>query len=289
MTREERSKCNCFFCFLFFLIQQYTGAAIGSSGSGSGGSGEEGSRLGLTRSSGEDSSASADPSSSEQSCDTVIYVGPIDDATDGEHPPVYLPSLTSGDNRCSMSKVLRGSTAEENDRKPHQGSPARNVQKEQTKSAVAPVTGKTSSSSSRSPQVQRKGRNEATGSSTAAATSAVTAATAVSATASVVTKCKSNEEQWIDGPRIHKSRMTEARNMVRNQREMWVDGPTSNTGAPAANNAASLGYGFMDEHKQGMIRQWVETQSAQVLFRNISFRYFFIFIFWLHFFFGAFN
>ena len=32
-------------------------------------------------------------------------MGPIDDATDGEHPPVYLPSLNSGDNRCSMVKV----------------------------------------------------------------------------------------------------------------------------------------------------------------------------------------
>jgi len=40
------------------------------------------------------SSSDVDPSSSEQSCDTVIYLGPsMDDATDGEHPPVYLPVL----------------------------------------------------------------------------------------------------------------------------------------------------------------------------------------------------
>lgn len=58
------------------------------------------------------SSDGPDPSSSDLSADTVIYMGPIDDATDGEHPPVYIPSLNSVDNRCSMSKVLKGSTAE---------------------------------------------------------------------------------------------------------------------------------------------------------------------------------
>ena len=42
----------------------------------------------------ENGSSDIDPSSSEQSCDTVIYLGPsLDDATDGEHPPVYLPPL----------------------------------------------------------------------------------------------------------------------------------------------------------------------------------------------------
>lgn len=58
------------------------------------------------------SSEGPDPSSSDLSADTVIYMGPSDDATDGEHPPVYLPSLTSGDNRCAMSKALKGSAVE---------------------------------------------------------------------------------------------------------------------------------------------------------------------------------
>ena len=56
---------------------------------------------------------STDPSSSEQSCDTVIYVGPRDEeGTDCESPPVYLPSLNSGDQRAVMSRVLKGSSAE---------------------------------------------------------------------------------------------------------------------------------------------------------------------------------
>jgi len=60
-----------------------------------------------------DLTTSTDPSSSEQSCDTVIYRGPRDDdGTDAESPPVYLPSLNSADCRAVMSRVLRGSTAE---------------------------------------------------------------------------------------------------------------------------------------------------------------------------------
>ena len=56
---------------------------------------------------------STDPSSSEQSCDTVIYTGPRDDeGTDCESPPVFLPSLNSGDQRALMSRVLKGSSAE---------------------------------------------------------------------------------------------------------------------------------------------------------------------------------
>ena len=56
---------------------------------------------------------STDPSSSEQSCDTVIYTGPRDDeGTDCESPPVFLPSLNSGDQRAVMSRVLKGSSAE---------------------------------------------------------------------------------------------------------------------------------------------------------------------------------
>ena len=54
-------------------------AGVGGGGVGAGGAG---------------GSSDIDPSSSEQSCDTVIYLGPsIDEATDGEHPPIYLPSF----------------------------------------------------------------------------------------------------------------------------------------------------------------------------------------------------
>lgn len=41
-----------------------------------------------------------------------------DEATDGEHPPVYIPSLSSGDNRCVMSKALKGSSVEKTSKLP---------------------------------------------------------------------------------------------------------------------------------------------------------------------------
>lgn len=72
------------------------------------------------------SSDGPDPSSSDLSADTVIYLGPGDDATDGEHPPVYIPSMNSGDNRCSMNKALRGSSAEKPSKLPQKKTIKRN-------------------------------------------------------------------------------------------------------------------------------------------------------------------
>lgn len=72
-----------------------------AAGNGSGGSsGEEAART--------TGSSEPDPSSSDLSADTVIYVGPTDDQTDCEHPPVHIPSLNSVDNRCTIGKDLKG-------------------------------------------------------------------------------------------------------------------------------------------------------------------------------------
>nr|CAD7416335.1 unnamed protein product [Timema poppensis] len=86
---------------------KFAGTSTGSGGS----SGEE-TRLQTKENGHSTGSSDVDPSSSEQSADTVIYVGRSDEATDGEHPPVYIPSLNSGDNRCAMGKALRGSGVE---------------------------------------------------------------------------------------------------------------------------------------------------------------------------------
>jgi kinesin family protein 26 len=90
-----------------------TGNSSGG-GSGSGGSSDDTKMNRLVKLPSSSSElTSTDPSSSEQSCDTVIYVGSRDDeGTDAEHPPVFLPALNCGDNRGQMAKVLRGSTAE---------------------------------------------------------------------------------------------------------------------------------------------------------------------------------
>jgi hypothetical protein len=48
---------------------------------------------------GEGKVRSSDPSSSEQSCDTVIYLGPaLEDATDNEHPPAAGFPTNNPDN-----------------------------------------------------------------------------------------------------------------------------------------------------------------------------------------------
>ena len=95
------------------------GSGGSGGGSGSGSSDEKTTKLvKLLPGSGTSSSdittgTSTDPSSSEQSCDTVIYVGSRDDeGTDAEHPPVFIPNLDSADARGNMANVLRGSTAE---------------------------------------------------------------------------------------------------------------------------------------------------------------------------------
>lgn len=84
-----------------------------------------------------------------------------------------------------------------------------------------------------------------------------------------------SEEQWIDGPRVSRSKVAEARHLLREvnhvkQCETWIDGPKSTppskplTIGNLPGNGAVGGYGFMDSHKKTMIRQWVENQSSHV-------------------------
>lgn len=214
-----------------------------ATGNGSGGSsGEEAARTTGT-------SSEPDPSSSDLSADTVIYVGPADDATDGEHPPVYIPSLNSGDNRCSMSKALRGSSAEQ---RPSKVPTLQKVIEEKTPCHRTPVknacqTNKTSPAHTNSSKSSPVRVNSL--------------------------KCKpppvdpskhppngASDEQWIDGPRISKSKVAEARHLMKEpchvkKRETWIDGPMQGDHA---------GYGYMDSHKKNMIRKWVEHQTSQI-------------------------
>lgn len=84
------------------------------------------------------------------------------------------------------------------------------------------------------------------------------------------------EEQWIDGPRLSKAKVAEARHMMREvhhvkQCETWIDGPKTSpakslvVGSMPASSSAAQAYGYMDNHKKSMIRKWVENQSSQVL------------------------
>lgn len=84
------------------------------------------------------------------------------------------------------------------------------------------------------------------------------------------------EEKWIDGPRVSKYRVAEARHLMREinhvkKCETWIDGPNMNPKSqtlPSGQTVASVtaaGYGYMDSHKKKMIRQWVENQTVQIL------------------------
>ncbi|XP_035917656.1 kinesin-like protein CG14535 isoform X2 [Anopheles stephensi] len=282
------------------------------------------------------SSEGPDPSSSDFSQDTVIYMGPCDDPTDGEHPPVYLPSLNSGDNRCAMNKALKGSVAEKGPCSTATPSPKKkastaNASKAQPTSTPAAsnvatvIPGRTDSlkrnqhpyahqptqgpelvsnaiqiaSQHASPKViagafkhvsgVSKGSNIPTpkGSPMRRPT-AGPSVTTVGTSARESPSRQISEEKWIDGPRVSKSKVHEARHLMREinhvkKCETWVDGPRTHAAQPHASHsqlpsasaaavAANIagGYGFMDTHKKNMIRQWVENQSIQLLQQSMS-------------------
>ncbi|KAB7498611.1 Kinesin-like protein KIF26A [Armadillidium nasatum] len=67
-----------------------------------------------------------------------------------------------------------------------------------------------------------------------------------------------SDEQWIDGPRISKSKVIAAKSKLCHS-ETWIDGPSMDKSSYA------ISYGFMDDHKKNMIEKWVENQTAQVV------------------------
>lgn len=233
-------------------------------------------------SSGEDaskpSSSEPDPSSSDLSADTVIYVGPLDDATDGEHPPVYIPHINSGDNRGVLSKALRGSVAEH-----------------KHKSALSKVV------EERSPVHKLYSSPKATPLKTMQPFSYTPKSSPVHSVSTKSTPLKkvgqkhlpeegknTSDEQWIDGPRISKSKLVEVRHIIKEtqnmKQETWIDGPMQEPKLPIQFDSVStqpnpvplqvgvlsshgnenVGYGYMDNHKKNMIRKWVENQTSQI-------------------------
>lgn len=187
------------------------------------------------------SSSDVDPSSSEQSADTVIYVGhnrSNNDETDGEHPPVYIPSLTSGDNRAVMSKAL----------------PSKPLPKQlpQTKLLT------TSKSVPASPS-----KHADTRTSSPSKSSKTKSFSAKSSPCKLLPSKAQVEEQWIDGPKISRSKVAEARMNIKKEKEMWVDGPRPSK-KHERHEVHAGSYGFLDSHKKNMIRKWVENQTMQV-------------------------
>ena len=217
-----------------------------------------------------DMTTSTDPSSSEQSCDTVIYNGPRDDdGTDCESPPVFLPSLNSGDHRGVMSRVLKGSTAElpptkyrSLDRKSQRspmsgpllatGGCVRSPSSSQHSTPVKTVSGVRSPSNTGSlPRSTRPGKMPLFG--------------------KVAGYRQPPGHETGLNPRLSitsgRSRLSDT--SQHQPAEIWVDSKPicdkellSSGGSPLpAQYDTSAIYGYMDEHKKQMIQQWVEGQS----------------------------
>ncbi|XP_034945741.1 uncharacterized protein [Chelonus insularis] len=230
-------------------------SGVGQGNGSSGSSGEEAARQ----------NSECDPSSSDLSADTVIYVGPgAEDATDGEHPPVYLPSLNSGDNRCAMGRALRGSAVDRPSKSSEERSPAHKVTKA-VKSLTQTASKQTSPAHSSTPKASPARKASACKTSSAKVTDSPTNSKIPVAATSAA---GGSDEQWIDGPRISKSKVAEARHLFKDshhKRETWIDGPMQLTSTPLVHSQQhSTGYGFMDNHKKIMIRKWVENQSSQI-------------------------
>lgn len=191
------------------------------------------------------SSSDFDPSSSEQSADTVIYVGPSEE-TDGEHPPVHIPNLNSADNRGMISKVLMRESDTE----------FLLTKLPQISRSVPASPQKLAKTETKTPLNIASRKHHLKGGFYSAHSSPVRTPKAEPS--------KLSEERWIDGPRISKSKIAEARNvhMMKKEgqkawkKETWVDGPMKKPPEPV--------YGFMDSHKKNMIRKWVENQSFQM-------------------------
>ncbi|XP_051169853.1 kinesin-like protein GA13060 isoform X2 [Leptopilina boulardi] len=224
---------------------------IGNNGQGTGSGGSSGEEAARQNS-------ECDPSSSDLSADTVIYVGPsTDDATDGEHPPVYIPSLNSGDNRCAMGRVLRGSAAERPNKIAEERSPAHKATKA-VKALTQTASKQTSPAHSLTPKASPARKINST------KASASKNADSPNSKIPVAVTTGGSDEQWIDGPRISKSKVAEARHLLKDshhKRETWIDGPMQLT---TSLHQQHSGYGFMDSHKKSMIRKWVENQSSQI-------------------------
>ena len=85
-----------------------------------------------------------------------------------------------------------------------------------------------------------------------------------------------SDEQWIDGPRLHKPQIVSSTShQLSNKnesKETWVDGPQVSVQSNSTHNSAatstcqtSSSYGYMDDVKKTMIERWVEVQTARVV------------------------
>jgi len=205
-----------------------------------------------------DFTTSTDPSSSELSCDTVVYRGHSDGSgTDSENPPVFIPALSRKDNRSSASKVLCGSSEEISRARRRSGS------KILTNGAISPagrnslsplphIMSPVGSQIFNIPQLKQHNSPQ----SPKHRMSSLPVIEEFHNPTPVarmplngrVPGYRQPSDYWIDAMRQTSSDQTTQ------AKEIWVDGKPQD--APQARV-----YGHMDDFKANMISHWVENQS----------------------------
>ncbi|KAL1435066.1 hypothetical protein MTO96_001612 [Rhipicephalus appendiculatus] len=179
-------------------------------------------------------SGSSDPeytSSSEQSCDTVIYVGRHQDFTDNEGPPPALEAVLSAPTpQNSPARTVTSKPAE---------SPARHGG---SSSALGPavVTRPEASAPSKCGAANR----DACSSPSAAENHGKAHHTLKKSHRGAGGSTASTKDPTCD-PRF------DSRTLDQLQKEQWVDGPA----------VAAAVYGYMDDHKKNMVERWVQEHS----------------------------
>ena len=218
----------------------------------------------------------------------MIYVGPgADDATDSEHPPVFLPPTGAPDHRCSIRRALRGSCVDSTKIQDSPRTPRKTITKKSPKHLVKEI-GSPSKIKDRSKEGTEKNdtkvecsREDTTGNSLEQLASNKSPCKQCSQSMKLgsnlspkIIKCShvikprkvlpidntlqgTSDEQWVDGPRFHRSKVLESQKIKEYELETWIDGPEAT-------------YGYMDDVKKSMIQKWVETQNSPVLHKEIN-------------------
>ncbi|XP_075555507.1 uncharacterized protein LOC142587983 [Dermacentor variabilis] len=209
-------------------------------------------------------SGSSDPeytSSSEQSCDTVIYVGRHQDFTDNEGPPPALEAVLSAPTpQNSPARTVTAKPPESPARHGGGGSAlgpavARPETSATSKCAAANRDACSSPSAAESHgkahhTLKKSHRGGGASAKDPPMTSASTASQDAAAASAAGGARRASDELWIDGPRFSKPRF-DSRTLEQLQKEQWVDGPA----------VAAAVYGYMDDHKKNMVERWVQEHS----------------------------
>ena len=191
------------------------------------------------------SGTSTNYSSSEQSCDTVVYRGQSDGSgTDGEHPPMFFASRSLVNSREGS---LRGSL----DEIPRPASAGGRRKKILTNGAISPRqclsptprSPRSLSGLPSIPEVVNGGKMPLSG----------------------LVPIQSSQRIRQAAHLNNMQNRNKIRQNAIKQKEVWIDSSPpiqKPTMSPARNQHQPLkSYGYMDEHKANMINTWVEHQS----------------------------